>query len=78
MMDGAGLGKEVRIVVMRSNGVDFMSLSLQGADKIHPEIVNIPGGVKHNGDFHELVAKTRQTAQKWGFLTVDVRFNQQK
>jgi hypothetical protein len=68
----------VSIVVSWGNGVDFMSLGLKGADKIHPEIVNIPGGVEHNGDFHELITKTVLTAQKWGILTVDVRFNQQK
>ena len=41
---------------------------LKWANKIHPEIVDIPGGIEHYGDFHDLVDKTCLTAQKkWGF-----------
>jgi hypothetical protein len=34
--------------------VNFVSLRQQGFDKIHPEIVDIPGGVKDYSNSHGL------------------------
>jgi hypothetical protein len=53
MMDASGGPQEVRVLVFRGNRVDFETLVDQPLDEIDPEIVDVPGGVENNRNFHQ-------------------------
>ena len=45
-------GEKMGIIIFRGNGVYLMTLRKQRFNKIEPEIVDVPGGIEYNGDFH--------------------------
>ena len=57
----------IAVIIYRRDGVNFVSLVEKGFYKAHPEIVNIPGSVEHDSDFHELIAKTLLLLKSGGF-----------
>ncbi len=52
VMDTPGFRQKMGIIIQGSYRVYFMSLGKKRTNKIHPEIVDIPGGIKNHRNFH--------------------------
>jgi hypothetical protein len=54
VVDTASLEEKWCKGILRCNGMHFVALFQQALNKIHPEIVNIPGSVEDNRNSHGL------------------------
>jgi hypothetical protein len=54
MMKTPFVNQDLSIVIGWGNRMNFMSLSEELTYKIHAEIIDVPGGIEDNGNFHGL------------------------
>ena len=50
-------------VVVRGYGMDFVAFCQKGFYEIHPEIIDVPGGIEYDCNFH--LARYRPKALFW-------------
>jgi hypothetical protein len=51
-MHTTSLHQKLGIIVVGCDGVNFVALGQQSFNKIHPEVIDIPGGVEYDSDSH--------------------------